>query len=188
VAKLRETFLLGQPSLDPRRLVFLDESGMRLGTPTRYGWAPCGEKALGKAVHGAWKTVTMLGAVALDGFRGFANIECGTSSDVFRAFVIQQLVPRLKCGDIVIMDNLAAHRDKRALDAIKSVGATALFLPPYSPEFNPIEKLWSKLKEFVRREVTLTRELFDDAVAQAMDAITTSDLCGWFQHCGYKIP
>ena len=160
---------------------------MRLGSPTRYGWAPCGQKALGKAIHGAWKTVTMLGAIALDGFRGFANIECGTSGDVFRAFVEHELVPHLKPGDIVVMDNLSAHKDKRALDAIKNVGASVLFLPPYSPEFNPIEKLWSKLKEFVRRRATDTRDLFDDAVADAMNAISNENVLAWFRHCGYKI-
>jgi len=173
--------------LTAERLIFLDESGMRLGSPTRYGWARCGEKAFGKAVHGAWKTVTMLGAIGLDGFRGFANIECGTSSDVFYAFVKHELAPRLRRGDCVIMDNLSAHRDKRARQAIEAAGATILFLPPYSPEWNPIEKLWSKLKDFVRRRVTDTRDLFDDAVAEAMSAITTSDIRAWYAHCGYKI-
>ena len=176
-----------QPSLNAERLVFLDESGMRLGTPTRYGWSHCGQKALGKAVHGAWKMVTMLGAIGLDGFRGFANIESGTTSDVFFAFVTHELVPLLRPGDCVVMDNLSSHRDARARRAIENAGATILFLPPYSPEWNPIEKLWSKLKDFVRRRVTDTRELFDDAVADAMSAITPSDLRGWFAHCGYKI-
>jgi transposase len=160
---------------------------MRLGSPTRYGWAPCGKKALGKAVHGAWKLVTMLGAIGLDGFRGFANIEAGTSSDVFRAFVLHELAPRLRPGDCVVMDNLSAHRDKAAGEAIERAGATILFLPPYSPEWNPIEKLWAKLKEFVRRKATDTRELFDAAVAEAMEAITTGDLHAWYMHCGYKI-
>lgn len=160
---------------------------MRLGTPTRYGWAPRGRKAFGRAIHGAWKTVTMLGAIGLDGFRGFANIEAGTSSEVFRAFVFHELVPRLRAGDCVVMDNLSAHRDALARDAIEAAGASILFLPPYSPEWNPIEKLWSKLKEFVRRQATDTRELFDDAVARAMDTISTADIRAWFKHCGYKI-
>jgi transposase len=176
-----------QPTLNPERLVFLDESGMRLGTPTRYGWARRGKKALGKAVHGAWKMVTMLGAVGLDGFRGFANIEAGTSADVFRAFVLQQLVPQLRPGDCVVMDNLSANRDKLARQAIENAGATIRFLPPYSPEWNPIEKVWSKLKDFVRRKSTDTRDLFDDAVAAAMDTITNDDLRAWYTHCGYKI-
>ena len=160
---------------------------MRLGAPTRYGWARCGEKALGKAVHGTWKMVTMLGAIGLDGFRRFTNIEAGTSSEVFRAFVIQQLVPQLRPGDCVVMDNLSAHRDKLAREAIENAGATILFLPPYSPEWNPIEKVWAKLKECVRRKATDTRELFDDAVAAAMGAITASDLRAWYMHCGYSL-
>jgi transposase len=184
---LRNAFEAQQHLLNAERLVFLDESGMRLGTPTRYGWAPCGEKAPGKAIHGAWRMVTMLGAIGLDGFRGFANIEAGTSSEVFRAFVIHELVPQLRPGDCVVMDNLSAHRDKLARQAIENAGATILFLPPYSPEWNPIEKLWSKLKEFVRRQVTDSRELFDDAVAAAMDTITVADLRAWFTHYGYKI-
>ena len=129
----------------------------------------------------------MLGAIGLDGFRGFMNIESGTSSDVFRAFVEQQLVPHLKAGDCVVMDNLAAHHDARSLKAITNAGATVLFLPPYSPEFNPIEKLWSKLKEFIRRQKTDSRDTFDDAVACAMATITSSDLLGWFRHCGYTL-
>ena len=173
--------------LNPERLIFIDESCMRLGSPTRYGWAPCGQKAFGKAIGGAWKTITMLGAIGLDGFRGFANIEAGTSSEVFRAFVVHELAPRLRPGDCVVMDNLSAHRDKAAREAIERAGATILFLPPYSPEWNPIEKVWAKLKEIVRRAVTDTRDLFDDAVAAAMDAITPADLRAWYTHCGYKI-
>jgi transposase len=160
---------------------------MRLGSTTRYGWAPRGVKALGKAIHGHWKTVTMLGAIGLDGFRGFLNIESGTSGDVFHAFVAHQLVPKLKPGDIVVMDNLAAHKDSKAIAEIKKVGANVLFLPPYSPELNPIEKLWSKLKDAVRRMKTETRELFDDAVATPMESITQSDIQGWFGHCGYTL-
>lgn len=129
----------------------------------------------------------MLGAIGLDGFRGFTNIEAATSGDVFRAFVEQQLVPNLKSGDCVVMDNLAAHRDKRAIEAIAKAGAEVVFLPPYSPEFNPIEKMWAKLKEFVRRATNDTREAFDQAVADAMDTISKSDLLGWYTHCGYKI-
>ena len=159
---------------------------MRLGSTTRYGWAPRGVKAFGKA-KGSWKMVTMIGAVGLDGFRGFANIESGTSGDVFSAFVQQQLVPKLRPGDCVIMDNLSSHKNARAITAIEAAGATVSFLPPYSPEFNPIEKVWSKMKDYVRRCVTLTREAFDTAVASAMDAITSAYLHGWYKHCGYTV-
>jgi transposase len=176
VTKLREQFVASQGSLEAKRLIFLDESGMRLGSTTRYGWAPKGEKALGKATHGSWRTVTMLGAIGLDGFRGFMNIESGTNGDVFRAFVEQELVPNLRAGDCVVMDNLSAHKDATATAAIRAIGAEVLFLPPYSPEYNPIEKVWSKLKDFVRRCATDTRELFDNAVAKAMDTISAIDI------------
>jgi transposase len=85
------------------------------------------------------------------------------------------------------MDNLSSHKDKRAIEAIEQVGASVVFLPPYSPDLNPIEKLWSKLKESVRRQITDTREMFDNAVARAIDTITNSDLFGWISHCGYRI-
>lgn len=158
-----------------------------MGATNRYAWAPVGQKSFGYETHGAWKTVTMIGAIGLDGFRGFCNIESGTSVDVFYAFVKSELLPNLKPGDIVLMDNLSAHKNAKIVSTIQSVGATVKFLPPYSPDFNPIEKLWGKLKEFVRRQATDTRESFDDAVAAAMNLISQSDLLGWFQHCGYRV-
>lgn len=160
---------------------------MRLGSPCRYGWAPSGKKAFGKA-HGHWRTITMLGAIGLDGFRGFMTIDAATSSEVFRAFVQKELVPNLRNGDCVVMDNLSAHKDAKAIESIRLAGASVLFLPPYSPELNPIEKLWAKLKDRVRRRLTDTRELFDRAVASAMDTISHQNLSAWFQHAGYSIP
>lgn len=160
---------------------------MRLGSPARYGWSQQGQKSYGTACGGSWKNVTMLGAIGLSGFRGFMNIESGTSVEVFRAFVEHQLVPRLREGDCVILDNLAAHKNSRTLQLILDKGATYKFLPPYSPELNPIEKMWAKLKDFVRRCVNDTREAFDDAVADAMATISEKDIEGWFSHCGYSI-
>jgi hypothetical protein len=109
----REAFLAGQDALDPARLIFLDESGFRLGSPPHYGWAVRGEKSPGQSVQGSWETMTMVGALALDGFRGFMTIDAGTSAEVFRAFVNHQLVPSLRKGDIVVMDNLSAHKTPR---------------------------------------------------------------------------
>lgn len=129
----------------------------------------------------------MLGAVALDGFRGFMTINAATSTDVFLAFIEQQLAPNLRPGDIVVMDNLSAHKRPEVVDAIRAVGASALFLPAYSPEFNPIERVWAKLKEFVRRCDTRTRAAFDRAVAQAMDAISLDDIRGWTTYAGYSL-
>lgn len=169
------------------RLVFVDESGFRLGTPPRYGWAKRGVKSIGKHICGKWETMTMIGAIALDGFRGFMTVNAPTSSDVFVAFVQQQLVPNLRPGDIVVMDNLAAHKNPEAAAAIRRAGATILFLPPYSPEFNPIERLWAKLKELVRRLRTSSRPDFDDAVREAMATISTEDIRAWTAFAGYDL-
>jgi transposase len=183
----REAFASEQPTLNSAKLVFLDESGLRLGTPPNYGWAPVGEKAIGKATHGAWLTITMIGAIALDGWRGFVTIDAATDGDVFLAFVQQQLVPNLRPGDIVVMDNLNAHKSAAVVAAIRAAQADVLFLPPYSPEYNPIEKAWSKLKEIVRRRETLTRDAFDRAVAFAMSCISCADVRAWTEYSGYSL-
>jgi transposase len=187
VAAKRRTFVVAQSALNPQRLVFVDEAGFRLGAPPNYGWAPVGDKSLGKATHGDWCTMTMIGALALDGWRGFVTIDAATDGDVFRAFVEQQLVGKLHAGELVVMDNLNAHKDTAAVRAIRAVGADVLFLPPYSPEYNPIEKAWAKLKDLLRRAHTITRDTFDSAVASAMAAITASDIGGWTLHSGYAL-
>jgi transposase len=131
--------------------------------------------------------MTMIGAIALDGVRGFMTIESGTTSEVFNAFVEAELAPRLKPGDIVVMDNLSAHRNPEARRRIEAVGAEILFIPPYSPEYNPIEKYWGKLKDIVRRLPSKTRELFDNAVASAMSAITLGNIREWTAFAGYSL-
>lgn len=183
----RDTFIRQQPELNASKLVFIDESGFRLGSPPNYGWAPVGEKSPGKSTQGQWRTMTMIGAIALNGWRGFLTIDAPTDGDVFRAFVEHQLVPNLSPGDCVVMDNLSAHKRPDIVEVIRAAGAEVLFLPPYSPEFNPIEKVWSKLKEFLRRLDTLTREAFDHAVALAMNEISTEDMNAWTTHSGYAI-
>lgn len=183
----RAAFLTAQAQLDTQRLIFVDESGFRLGAPPRFGWAPRGKDSPGKSVDGNWKTITMIGAIALDGFRGFMTINAGTSADVFLAYVQQVLSPQLRRGDIVVMDNLAAHKNAAVIDALHAVGAEPLFLPPYSPDLNPIEKTWAKLKDFVRRLPTLSRSAFDHAIAAAIEAVSLDDIRGWTQHAGYQL-
>lgn len=129
----------------------------------------------------------MIGALALDGFRGFMTIDAGTSADVFLAFVEQVLARQLRPGDLVVMDNLSAHKTAAVVAAIRAAGADVIFLPPYSPEFNPIERAWAKLKDFVRRLSTLTREAFDSAITSAIDAVTLDDIRGWTRFAGYDL-
>lgn len=168
-------------------MIFVDESGFRLGSPPNYGWAPIGEKSPGRATHGDWCTMTMIGALALDGWRGFVTIDAATDGDVFLAYVQQELVPHLRPGDIVVMDNLNSHKGAAVLAAIGRAGADVLFLPPYSPDLNPIEKAWAKLKDILRRLPTLTRDAFDGAVALAMDCISTADIRAWTLFSGYSL-
>jgi transposase len=183
----RATFLAGQAGLDATRLIFVDESGFRLGSPPRYGWAPRGADAPGKTVCGAWETITMLGAIALDGVRGFMTINAGTSTEVFLAFIEQVLAPNLRPGDILVMDNLGAHKAPAVREAIRRAGADLLLLPPYSPDLNPIERAWGKLKDLLRRADTLTRATFDTAVAAALTAISCTDISAWAAFAGYQL-
>lgn len=182
----REAFADIQGTLDPRKLRFLDESGFRLGSPPHYGWSPRGVKSPGKSTQGSWKTMTMIGALNINGFSGFMTVDAATDTDVFRAFVRHELAHHLEPGDLVVMDNLSAHKDAEIQRIIREAGADVLYLPPYSPEYNPIEKAWAKLKEILRRLDTLTRETFDAAVAKAMDAISTDDIRAWINHAGYQ--
>jgi transposase len=131
--------------------------------------------------------MTMIGAIALNGFRGFMTIDAATDADVFRAFVTCELVPNLCKGDVVVLDNLGVHKNADVLSMIRDAGADVLFLPPYSPEYNPIEKTWAKMKALMRRLDTLTREKFDAAVARAMDAISLDDIRAWVEYAGYDL-
>jgi transposase len=184
---MREDFLEVQKLMDAERLVFVDEAGLRLGTPPAYGWAPIGKKCFGSAPHGDWKNMTMIGAIALDGVRGIFTVDAPTTTEVFCAFINAILAPNLKAGDLVVMDNLAAHKSEAVKTAIRALGADVFFIPPYSPDFNPIEKTWSKVKTLMRRLPTLTRAAFDKALAATIECITRSDIAGWVQHAGYAI-
>ncbi len=113
-------------------------------------------------------------------------IDGATSAEVFREYVRQVLLPTLRPGDIVVLDNLSAHQDRQAIQLIESVGAVVRFLPPYSPDFNPIEKMWSKIKEFLRAAKARTFDTLLAAMAEAMNTITAQDALGWFQSCGYE--
>jgi transposase len=187
VKQQRVAFAEMQPTMNAAKLVFIDESGFRLGSPPTHGWAPVGQKSFGKVTQGAWRTMTMMGALALDGWRGFLTINAPTDGDIFWAFVTQELIPNLRPGDSVVMDNLAAHKRPDIIAAIRRAGVEVLFLPPYSPDFNPIEKAWAKLKQIIRRLTTLTREAFDHAVASAMTQISTDDIKAWSAYAGYTI-
>lgn len=128
----------------------------------------------------------MIGAVRLDGSTACMAIEGATDTDIFRAYVREILCPVLRPGDIVIMDNLGAHKNEDTLALIRACGATPLFLPAYSPDFNPIEMMWSKVKALLRKAAARTRESLLEAIAAALRAVTPKDVLHWFAACGYN--
>ena len=168
------------------RLVFIDESGAKTNMTRLYGRAKEGQRAVDDAPSGHWCTTTMISSVRLDGSTACMVVDGATTKDIFKAYVEQILLPTLKAGDIVVLDNLSAHKNKESRDLIESVGAELWFLPPYSPDLNPIEKMWSKIKSILRSLKARTEETLINAVAKALDAITANDVKGWFESCGYR--
>ena len=180
VAKSRDEWRKFQETVEARRLVFLDESGLKTNMTRRYGRAHGGKRCLDSAPCGHWATVTILSSIRLDGV-----FEGALDRKMFDAYIKEFLAPSLKPGDIVVMDNLKAHKSQKARDAIHMRQAEMLFLPAYSPDFSPVEKMWSKIKQVVRGIKPRTEEELIAATATALDAVSESDAQGWFNSCGY---
>lgn len=173
------------PSLDLSQVHALDESGVRVGETRSHGLSKPGVRIEESVPTKHWEIVTMLGTLSLAGISTMVTVEGAIDGDFYLAYVEQVLVPVLVTGAIVIMDNLRVHKRAEAIEAIERAGARVLFLPPYSPDFNPIEHAWSKIKAIVRGLKATTRAELDAAIATAMEAIVASDAQGWFKHCGY---
>lgn len=150
-----------------------------------YGRALVGERAPGRAPRNHGTNLTVAGAIALDGVRALMAYEGGTTREAFLRFVNEVLVPSLNPGDIVVMDNLRTHYCEGVREAIEAVGASVLYLPPYSCELNPIEMTWSKLKAALRRAEARTLRALAGALSVSSTKITRDDIAGWFTHCGY---
>jgi transposase len=168
-------------------LVFLDESAAKTNMTRLRGRAPRGERVHDSAPAGHWGTTTMIGSVRLDGTTACMTIEEATDTDIFRAYVQHVLIPTLRPGDVVILDNLSPHKNSETIRLIEQAGAIVRFLPAYSPDLNPIEKMWSKVKEALRSAKARTQAALDDAIARAMASVTPADARGWFVSCGYSI-
>jgi transposase len=173
--------------IDPGRLVFVDECGTNITLTRLYARAPRGERAFGKAPRNWDKNVTLIGAMSAEGMGQSMSVEGATDGAAFEAYVKHFLVPTLKDGQVVVMDNLQAHKSRRVGKLIESVGASVLFLPPYSPDFSPIEEAFSKIKAILRTLEARTQEALVEAIAQALNAVSRSDALGWFAHCGYQL-
>ncbi len=152
-----------------------------------YARAPRGERAHGSVPRNAGTVTTMIGALDVNGVRAMMTVEGATDEEVFAAFVQRVLARKLRPGDIVILDNVGAHRTQHVRTLIEATGASVLYLPPYSPDLNPIELCLSKLKAFLREFAARTREALDEAIRRAMDLLDAHDTAAWFRHCGYQI-
>jgi len=151
------------------------------------GRAPCGERLIEKVPHGHWKTTTLIAALDHKGMRCATTVDAAVNGDVFTAFIQQVLVPTLTPGDIVIMDNLSAHKVQGVREAIESVGASAVYLPPYSPDLNPIELAFSKLKQRMRSAKHRGIEPLWRDTQRLLESITPADATNFFRHCGYSL-
>ena len=174
-----------QSVLDLTKLVFIDESGAKTTMTRLYGRAQAGQRAADDTPSGHWHTTTMISSVRLDGSTACMVVDGATTKDIFEAYIKQILVPSLKAGDVVILDNLAAHKNQQVRGLIKSVGAELWYLPAYSPDLNPIEKMWSKIKSILRTLKARTEEALIHAIAKALEMVTASDAKRWFESCGY---
>ena len=183
----REIWKTLQSVLDPACLVFLDESGVNTGMTRLYGRAASHERVVEAVPDTRFHRTTILSSVRLDGTIVPIAFEGALNGSIFKTYVTECLVPSLRPRDIVVMDNLSSHKVSGIVAAIEGAGASVLFLPPYSPDFNPIELMWSKIKAILRKLKIRSKELLDDAIACALDSITPSDIAGWFKHDGYVL-
>lgn len=175
--------MTGQPLGD---LVFLDETGANTKMIRRYGWGPKSNRVIDDVPHGHWMTTTFVAALRSHGFTAPLVVDGPMNGDIFLAYVQQQLVPTLKSSDIVIMDNLSSHKRVGVREAIESTGATLMYLPPYSPDLNPIELAFSKLKTLLRKAAARTSEDLSDIIAKVIDEFSPQECINYFKHCGYN--
>ena len=174
--------------MDPQRLVFLDESGVSTSMTRLYGRAPKNQRVVDSVPDTRFARTTILSSVRMDGTIVPLVFEDALNGDIFREYVRQFLVPTLRSGDIVVMDNLSSHKVSGIAPMIEAVGAEVRFLPPYSPDLNPIELMWSKMKTILRKLKIRVKDLLSDAIASALDAVSISNIMNWFSHDGYALP
>ena len=166
-------------------LVFVDESGSNQALAPRFGYAPKGERSHGSVPRNRGRNTSILAALGADGLAGTMTVEGATNKEVFWTYLDQVLCPALRPGQIIVMDNLAAHKNETVREKLEAAGCRLLFLPAYSPDFNPIEMAFSKLKAGLRKARARTQKTLEAAIAAGLATITSKDARGWFKHCGF---
>jgi transposase len=177
-----------QNRIDPARLVFIDETWTKTNMAPLRGWSPCGQRLPGKAPHGRWKTMTFLAALRHDQVTAPWLIDGPIDGQSFLQYVEEVLVPILKPGDIVIIDNLGSHKGKAVRHAIRAAGAKLFFLPKYSPDLNPIEKFFAKLKHWLRKAARRTVDAVYNAIVEILPTTTSQECANYFAEAGYAQP
>jgi transposase len=186
VARRRAQWRRYQDRIDPARLVFIDETWTKTNMAPMRGWAPRGERLKAKVPHRRWKTMTFLAALRQNRLDAPWLVDGPINGESFRLYVEKVLVPTLGAGDIVILDNLGSHRGKAVRRAIRAAGARLFFLPKYSPDLNPIEQLFAKLKHFLRRAAARTNDAVCHAIGRILAMVTPQECRNYFAEAGYE--
>jgi transposase len=166
--------------------VFVDEMGTNISLSPLYGWAKKGERAYCSVPRNRGKNTTLLSSMSVEGMGPSLAVEGATNREVFETYVEQILQPTLRRGQVVVMDNLTAHKGERVRELIEDQGCELMYLPPYSPDFNPIEEAFSKIKGLMRKAQARSREALLQAMGSAISALSAEDARGYFEHCGYR--
>jgi putative transposase len=185
IARRRGQWRSHQGRIDPARLVFIDETWAKTNMTRTHGWAPRGERLVAKIPHGHWNTATFLAALRHDRIDAPCLFDGPINGELFLAYVEQVLLPTLKSGDIVILDNLGSHKGKSIRQVIRAVGAKLIFLPKYSPDLNPIEQAFAKVKTLLRKADARTFEAISAAIASFLDRFTPQECANYFENAGY---
>ena len=185
VARRREQWIERQDRIDPERLVFIDETWTKTNMEPLRGWSPLGERLVAKVPHSHWKTSTFIAALRCDRIEAPWLLDGPVNAEAFKTYVEKVLSPTLQPGDLVIMDNLSSHKGNAVRKAIREAGAKLFFLPKYSPDLNPIEQVFSKLKHLLRKAAARTLETLTAAVGELLGAFTAEECANYFVNSGY---
>jgi transposase len=172
--------------IDPEQLVFVDEMGTHTSLSPIYAYSPKGQRAYCSVPRNRGPNTTLLSCMSVEGMGASLVVQGATNREVFEAYVERVLLPKLRPGQVVVMDNLTAHKGERVRELIEERGCELLYLPPYSPDFNPIEEAFSKIKAVLRKVEARTREGLVEAMGIAISAVSAHDARGFFEHCGYR--
>ena len=172
--------------IDPERLVFVDEMGTNTSLSPIYAWAPKGRRAHCSVPRNRGKNTTLLSSMSLSGMGPSLAVDGPTDREVFEAYVERVLAPTLRAGQVLVMDNLSVHKGERVRELIGHRGCELLYLPPYSPDLNPIEEAFGKIKGLLRKAEARTREALVEAMGRVLSAVSKHDARGFFEHCGYR--